>query len=89
MFDGTLRTWNNTPVDLESKDNTKPVCSRLYPVPRVHKAMPKKKFKRLVRLGVLKEANDSKWRAPSFAQPKAKTNRVIFFRGFWNLNRQL
>ena len=27
MFDGTLGTWNTTPVDLELKDDTKPVCS--------------------------------------------------------------
>ena len=39
LFDGTLGTWNTTPVDLELKDNAKPVCSRPYSVPRVHEAM--------------------------------------------------
>ena len=39
MFDSTLGTWSNTTVDLELKDNAKPVCSRPYPVPRVHEAM--------------------------------------------------
>ena len=27
MFDGTLGTWNTTPVNLELKDKAKPVCS--------------------------------------------------------------
>ena len=40
-------------------------------------------------LGVIEEANDSEWGAPSFAQPKAKTNRFRFLSDFWNLNRQL
>ena len=37
LFDGTLSTCNNTPVDLELKDNAKPVCSQpvqIYPVKR-------------------------------------------------------
>ena len=42
-----------------------------------------------MRLGVLKEANDPEWGAPSFAQPKAKTNCVRFLSDFWNLNRRL
>ena len=42
IFDCTLDTWNSTPVDLELKDNAKPVCLRPYPVPKVHKTMFKK-----------------------------------------------
>ena len=51
--------------------------------------MFRKEVKRLVKLGVLKEANESEWGAPYFAQPKPKTNRVRFLSDFWNLNRQL
>ena len=51
--------------------------------------MFRKEVKRFIRLGVLKEANDSKRRAPSFNQPKGKTNRVEFLSEFRNLNRQL
>ena len=40
-------------------------------------------------LGVLKEANDSEWGAPSFAQSKVKTDRVRFLSDFCNLNRKL
>ena len=36
LFDGTLGTWNTTPVYLELKDDVKPVCSQPYPVPKVH-----------------------------------------------------
>ena len=32
--------------------------------------------------------NDSEWGAPSFAQPKEKTNRVRLLSDFQNLNRQ-
>ena len=78
LFDGTLGTWNTTSVDLELRDDTMTVCSRPYPVPRVHKAMFRREIEILVKLGVLEEANESKWGAPFFVQPKAKTNRVIF-----------
>ena len=39
LFYGTLGTWNTTPVELELKDNAKPMCSRPYPVPKLHKTM--------------------------------------------------
>ena len=42
LFDGTLGTWNTTSIDLELKENTKPVCLRPYTIPRVHKSMFRK-----------------------------------------------
>ena len=84
-----MGTRNTTPLDLELKDDGNPVCSRPYPVPIVHKTMFKKEVERLLSLVVPEEANDSKWGAPSFAQPKAKTNCVIFLSDLQNLNRQL
>ena len=42
LFDGTLGTWNTTPVDFELGYDAKPVCSRPYPVPRLHEAMFRK-----------------------------------------------
>ena len=89
LFDSTLGTWNTTMVDLELKDDAKPVCLQPYPVPRVHKSMFKQEVKRLVSLGVLEEANNSKWGAPYFAQPKAKTNHVRFLSDFRSFNGQL
>ena len=58
MFDGTLGTWNTTPVEPELKDNANPVCSRTYPVPRVHETMLKMEVVRLVKLGLLEEVNE-------------------------------
>ena len=89
MFESTLGTWNTTPVDLELKDDAKPVCSRPYPVLRVHEAIFRKEVERLIILGVLEEEIDSKRGASSFPQPKVRTNRVIFISDFRNLNRQL
>ena len=51
--------------------------------------MSRKEVEGIVNLGVFEEENDSEWGAPSFAQPKAKTNRVKFLSDFRNLNRQL
>ena len=42
LFNGTLGVWNDVPVDLELKDDAKPVCSRPYSVPRLHEAMFRK-----------------------------------------------
>ena len=44
---------------------------------------------RLVLLGVLEVVNNSEWGAPSFAQPKPKSNWVHFLSDFRNLNKQL
>ena len=51
--------------------------------------MFKNEFERLVQLGVIKEANESKWGAPSFEKRKEKTNWVRLLSDFYNLNRQL
>ena len=67
LFDGTLGTWNITTVELELKDNVKPMCSRTYTVPKLHETIFKKEFEGLVRFGLLEESNDSKWGAPSFS----------------------
>ena len=64
--------WNTTPVDLELRDNAKPVCLQPYPVPRVHEATFIKEVERIVNLGVIGEANEYEWGAPSFDQPNQK-----------------
>ena len=65
------------------------MCLRPYPVPRLHEAMFRKDTKKLVKVGVIEEANGPEWVAPSFDQPKPKTNHVRFLSDFRNLNRQL
>ena len=89
LFDGTLGMWNTAPMELELKGGTNTVCSQPYPVPRLHEATCRKEVERLLKIGVLKESNDSEWGAPSFSQPKSKTNRIRFLSDFRNLNRQL
>ena len=59
FFGETLGTWNAAPVDLELKDDAKPVGLLTYPVQRVHEAMYRKEVEKLVKLGVLKESNHS------------------------------
>ena len=51
--------------------------------------MFKKEVEQLVRSGVHKNKNDSKWGAPYFDQPKAKTNSVQLLSYLWHLKRQL
>ena len=79
-----LGTWNITTSDLELNDHTNPLCLRPYPIPRVHEEMLKKEVKIIASLGVLEEANDSKWGSLSFVQLKAKNNCVRFSSDFWN-----
>ena len=43
VFDGILVTWKTDPVDFKLKEDTKPICSRTYPVPKAHKEMLNKK----------------------------------------------
>ena len=88
-FNGTLVTWKTYTVDLDFKYNVKPICSQPYPVPTVHEEMFKKEVEILVLLGVLEVENYSELVAPSFAQPKTKSNRVNFLSDFSNLNKQL
>ena len=57
-------------------------------VPRVKKAIFRKEVDRLVLLGVVEDANDSEWGAPSFAQPNAKMDCIRFVSAFKNLNSQ-
>ena len=89
LFDVTLVNWNTTPVYLDLREDVKPVCSRPFPVPRVHESMFRKEVERIVNLGVLEELNNPKLGAPSFARSKEKTNRFRFLSDFRNLNRQL
>ena len=36
LFHGTLGTWKTDPVDLELKEDAKPICLIPHPVPKVH-----------------------------------------------------
>ena len=62
---------------------------RTYPLLKAHTEIFKKEVECLVLLGVLKIANYSELGAPSFSQPKPKSNQVRFISDFRNLNKQL
>ena len=76
MFDETLVTRKTDLVDFKLKADSKPICLRPYPVPKLHKEMFKNWVERIFLLGVLELSNDSEWGAPFFAQPKPKSNQV-------------
>ena len=50
LFDGTLGTWKTDPVDFELKEDTKPIFSLTYPLPKVHEEIFKKEVECLVLL---------------------------------------
>ena len=69
LLDGTLGTCKIDLSDFELKEDTNPICSRPYPVPKVHEEIFKKEVDHLSLLGVLKVAHYSEWESLSFAQP--------------------
>ena len=59
FFDGTLGTLKTDAVEFKLKEDANPICSRPYPVQKVHEEISKKEVERLVLLGVLEVENDS------------------------------
>ena len=88
VFDGTLGTWNNEPYNIKLKEGAKPYHSRPFPVPKIHERTLKVELDRLVKLGVLKQINDSKWAAPTFIISK-KDATVRFISNFRELNKHI
>jgi hypothetical protein len=70
LFDGTLGKWNTDPVNIELREDAKPVSSRYYPVPKINKETFRKELFRLVDIGVLTPVQDSEWGTPVFIIPK-------------------
>ena len=70
LFDGTLGTWQKEPYNIELKEGVKPYHSRPFPVPKIHEHTLKVELDRLIKLGVLKRINASKWAAPTFITSK-------------------
>ena len=81
LFDGTLGAWNNKPYNIELKEGATPYRSRPFPVPKVHEHTVKVKLDSLVKLGVLKQINNSKWAVPTFIIAK-KDATVRFISDF-------
>ena len=57
LFDGTLGQWNTEPVHIELCEDTKPVSSRYYPVPKIQNdSFHKELYRLLVNIGVLRSS---------------------------------
>ena len=78
LFNVTLGTWKKYPEEFELNQDKKPICSRTYPVTKVHEEMFKKEVECLVLLGVIEVAINSEWGYPYFVQPKPKSTDYIF-----------
>ena len=87
LFDGKLGQWKGPPVNIELREGEKPFYSKAYPVPQSQKAMLIEEIERLVKIGVLKQINDSEWGAPNFVIPK-KDHTVRFITDFRELNKR-
>jgi hypothetical protein len=85
IFDGTLGKWNTDPVDIELREDSKPVSSRYYPVPRINKETFRKELMRLVDIGVLTPVQQSEWGTPVFIIPK-KDGTVRFITDYGKVN---
>ena len=70
LFDGTLGTWNTSPVDLELKEGAKPYYGKPYPVPKAQEQKLKDEIQRLINFGVLKQVHESEWGSPAYTIPK-------------------
>lgn len=88
LFKGGLGTINVPPIHLELNHdpNMKPYHARPFPVPKCYEETTKTELDRLCRIGVIAEANDSEWAAPTFIQPK-KTGDVRVLTDFRELNK--
>ncbi|GFH49197.1 hypothetical protein CTEN210_05673 [Chaetoceros tenuissimus] len=88
LFNGKLKQFKGEEVHLTLKKDAKPVQSRPYKVPFLHRQVFKNDFDRLVEQGVMKKAPRSEWVAPTFIIPK-KDGHVCWVSDFRELNKNL
>ena len=81
LFDGTLGLWKNELVKIELKEGATPYHAKSYSIPKAYEQTLRLKVERLVKIGVLKRVNRSKWASPNFIIPK-KDKAIRFFYGF-------
>ncbi len=88
MFDGTLGLWKDELVKIELKEGATPYHARSYTVPKAYEQTLRLEVERLVKIGVLKRVNRSKWASPNFIIPK-KDKAVRFITDFRELNKRI
>ena len=80
MFDGMLGKYTGSDYMIELKEDGKTLH-----IPKIHKPTLKIEIDRLIRIGVLKNINNSQWAAPTFIIPK-KNGSVRLISDFRKLN---
>ena len=85
LFDGTIGLWKNKLVKIELKEGATHYHARRYTIPKVYEQTLRLEVERLVRIGVLKRVNRSKWASPNFIIPK-KVKAIRFITDFRKLN---
>ena len=89
IFDGTIGTCNTAPSNLELKDDANLVFLQPYLVPMVHKAMFRKEFKIILKMGWSKNQLTQNEEHLIYPIKRKKKNQIIFLGDFQNWNRQL
>ena len=72
--------------DIELKENVSPYYARPYSIPKCYETALKIEVERLVKIGVLKKVNRSRWGAPTFIIPKTDET-IRFISDFRELNK--
>ena len=88
LFDGTLGSWKDQQINIETKEGAKPYHAKAFPIPKSREETFKKEIARLCQLGVLRKVNHSEWAAPAFIIPK-KDGSVRFISDFRELNLRI
>ena len=69
LFDGTLGLWKNELVKIELKEGATPYHAKSYTIPKAYEWTLRLEVERLLKIGVLKRVNRSKWASPNFIIP--------------------
>ena len=88
MFDGTLGNYTGPEYKIELLEGVKPYHAKPFPIPKLHKEIPRTEVNRIVNIGVLKSLSNSKWAALTFIIPK-KNATVRLISDFRELNNRI
>ena len=86
LIEGCLGLMPGEPYSL--KRNAESAHASTFTVSQKHLKIMKDEVNRLIELGVLRQANDSEWSAPSFGIPK-KDNTIHFVSDFTGLSKHV
>ena len=88
MFDGTLGYYTGSQYKIELLDGAKPYSDKPNPNPKIYVEIFKTEVNRLIKIGVLKRKDNSKWAAPNLIIPKLN-GIVRYISDFRELNNRI